>query len=390
MSMSDALSLRHKYTTISAAHSSCASRLAQLSSTNVELGQRLKEVSRESLIRIGELENRLETCERDLRWERSTREAGERKLRLAREELELLRVRASRLQYKAEDQSLQTGNHAAEVDEYRRMIDDFQNGDGQLSPANTATQAALDAANATLEAQAAQLANLERDLADAELRVGSGEYNTKIWRCVEFADSPAARDHAIRKETLEKLRGENGALVERIKELEGRVGGGSAGHGMVPRETYDRLKDEFEEKERGHEKRLLRLKEVSIQQWVSIELTRLQIFGMKSKEFLEAVFSLLGWRIKFDANGHDVRLSSMYAPRNKHGLTLKFSSQGGHFGTMQVLGGMAKGLGDVRTYWVEQRQSIPGFLAQVTLEMFEKTTFGRAAGYVPVDELEDE
>lgn len=143
------------------------------------------------------------------------------------------------------------------------MIDAFQTGDGKLEPANTATQAALDAANATLEAQAAQLANLERDLADAELRLGSGEYNTKIWRCVEFADSPAARDHAIRKETLEKLRGENGALVERIKELEGRVGGGPVGHGMVPRETYDRLKEEFKEKERGHEKRLLRLKEVS-------------------------------------------------------------------------------------------------------------------------------
>lgn len=92
MSMSDALSLRHKYTTIAAAHSSCASRLAQLSSTNVELGERLKEVSRESLIRIGELETRLDECQRDLRWEKGTREAGERKLRLAREELELLRV----------------------------------------------------------------------------------------------------------------------------------------------------------------------------------------------------------------------------------------------------------------------------------------------------------
>jgi chromosome segregation ATPase len=92
MSMSDALSLRHKYTTIAAAHSSCASRLAQLSSTNVELGERLKEVSRESLIRIGELETRLDECQRELRWEKGTREAGERKLRLAREELELLRV----------------------------------------------------------------------------------------------------------------------------------------------------------------------------------------------------------------------------------------------------------------------------------------------------------
>ncbi|KAJ9126205.1 hypothetical protein QFC24_002478 [Naganishia onofrii] len=114
-----------------------------------------------------------------------------------------------------------------------------------------------------------------------------------------------------------------------------------------------------------------------------------QIFGMKSKEFLEAVFSLLGWRIKFDENGTDVRLQSMYAPKGKNGLTLKFSSQGGHFGTMQMMGAMAKGLGDVRVYWVEQRQSIPGFLAQVTLEMFEKTTFGRAAGYVPYDEAEE-
>lgn len=121
-------------------------------------------------------------------------------------------------------------------------------------------------AKTTLESQTSHIATLERDLADAELRLGSGEYNAKIWRCVEFAENPAARDHAIRKETLEKLRGENGALVERIKELEGRVGAGvtSEGHGMVPRETYERLKDEFEEKERGHEKRLMRLKEVSL------------------------------------------------------------------------------------------------------------------------------
>lgn len=59
--------------------------------------------------------------------------------------------------------------------------------------------------------------------------------------------------------------------MERIKELEGRVGAGvntsGEGHGMVPRETYERLKDEFEEKERGHEKRLQRLKEVSNMCW---------------------------------------------------------------------------------------------------------------------------
>jgi mitotic spindle assembly checkpoint protein MAD1 len=95
---------------------------------------------------------------------------------------------------------------------------------------------------------------------------------------------------------------------------------------------------------------------------------------MKSKEFLEAVYSLLGWRIKFDESGADIRLTSMYAPKGKMGLTLKFASQEGHFGTMQMTGAMAKGLEEARHFWITERQSVPGFLAQVTTEMFEKTT----------------
>lgn len=95
---------------------------------------------------------------------------------------------------------------------------------------------------------------------------------------------------------------------------------------------------------------------------------------MKSKEFLEAVFSLLGWRIKFDEATSDLRLTSMYAPRTKMGLTLVFKSQGGHFGTMKMMGAMSKTLEHVKDYWLIQRQSVPGFLAQVTLEVFEKTT----------------
>jgi hypothetical protein len=41
---------------------------------------------------------------------------------------------------------------------------------------------------------------------------------------------------------------------------------------------------------------------------------------------------------------------------------------------MQMTGGMSRGLEDVRTFWIGERQSVPGFLAQVTTEMFEKTT----------------
>ncbi|KAJ9091776.1 hypothetical protein QFC21_007079 [Naganishia friedmannii] len=43
-------------------------------------------------------------------------------------------------------------------------------------------------------------------IAITNLRVGSGEYNTRIWRVVEFSGNPAAKDYAIRKERLEKLR----------------------------------------------------------------------------------------------------------------------------------------------------------------------------------------
>jgi hypothetical protein len=39
-----------------------------------------------------------------------------------------------------------------------------------------------------------------------------------------------------------------------------------------------------------------------------------------------------------------------------------------------MTGGMSRGLEDVRTFWIGERQSVPGFLAQVTTEMFEKTT----------------
>jgi hypothetical protein len=101
------------------------------------------------------------------------------------------------------------------------------------------------------------------------IRVGSGEYNTKVWRCVELGGGPAAKDWAIRTETLETLRKENVALLAQVHELEGKVGSGDAvavsgGSGSVPRETYDRLVKESDAKIAAAELRLQRLKEVSL------------------------------------------------------------------------------------------------------------------------------
>lgn len=272
---------------------------------------------------------------------------------------------------------------------------------------------------ANLESSIAELnsANmrLEAEANDLMRRVASGEYNPQKERVIELAGNPAAKVMAIRQRVLDDLKAENEALLRR--------GGSVEGEGAVPRESWERLVKEKEEMERAHAKRLQRLKEVSQVQagilpclpsrqtlaaGVLNKLDRMtiilryipaafhlspvialalldadnQIFGHKSKEFLEAVFSLLGWRIKFDESGTDIRLTSMYAPKGKMGLTLKFASQEGHFGTMQMTGGMARGaeMEGMRRFWIEERQSVPGFLAQVTTEMFEKTTVSVGRG----------
>lgn len=107
---------------------------------------------------------------------------------------------------------------------------------------------------------------LRKEAEDMENRIGSGEYNTKVWRAIEFKGNPAAKDLAIRKETLDKLRTENEALVKQVSELQKAAGAGlGGGEGKsVPLEVYDRLQDEKKADQAAHEKRLMRLKEVSI------------------------------------------------------------------------------------------------------------------------------
>jgi hypothetical protein len=96
---------------------------------------------------------------------------------------------------------------------------------------------------------------LDAEVNDLMRRVASGEYNPKSERVIEFKNNPAAKIMAVRNQVLEDLRKENEALL--------RCGGGGGGEGSVPRESWERLCKEKEELERGHAKRLMRLKEVS-------------------------------------------------------------------------------------------------------------------------------
>lgn len=110
---------------------------------------------------------------------------------------------------------------------------------------------------------------LDAEISDLMRRLASGEYNSNKERCLELKDNPASREYAIRSKTLEDLKAENGALLDRLRIVD--VGsareerGSEGGEGrLVPMESFERIIKEKEEMERAHAKRLLRLKEVRV------------------------------------------------------------------------------------------------------------------------------
>ncbi|ORY21331.1 spindle assembly checkpoint component Mad1 [Naematelia encephala] len=390
ISSEDTVTLQNRLSALSALHQKATQDLVEKDSELQVLQERFNEYQMRSTASILSFSKRAEEAERELRWAKEGRMSAERREQMARAEIDALRA------LPAGDSGVSTADSAGRiahletlVETFRREVEGMQRDSREVE--DRITQGAglvkasllseaeerigqLEREIQSLESTISQLTSanttLDAEVNDLMRRVASGEYNPQLERCIELRANPAHKIHAVRTQVLDDLRRENEALLDRLAKVDRAGADGADGQGLVPRESFDRLRKEKDELERAHAKRLLRLKE---------------IFGNKSKEFLEAVYSLLGWRIKFDESGADIRLTSMYAPKGKMGLTLKFASQEGHFGTMQMTGALAKGLEESRHFWIVERQSVPGFLAQVTTEMFEKTTIGRAAGYVGLE-----
>lgn len=88
-------------------------------------------------------------------------------------------------------------------------------------------------------------------------------------RVLSLKDNPAQEWVDLRQTVMDRLKGENEALMKRLKELEesGASSGtsGRAGEELVPRESWEiitREKKELEDVVKQKEKRLLRLQQV--------------------------------------------------------------------------------------------------------------------------------
>ncbi|KIK95534.1 hypothetical protein PAXRUDRAFT_826920 [Paxillus rubicundulus Ve08.2h10] len=230
---------------------------------------------------------------------------------------------------------------------------------------------ALDIVRVTVKAREDKVEELEQVLFELQGKIGAGNHVPPGIRVLCLRDNPAQQWSDLRQSVMDRLKNENEALIRRLKELDNssaiantQAPGAFRGEELVPRESWEVLhqeKEELEEVVKQKEKRLLRLQ---------------QVFTAKSAEFREAIASILGLKLAFYPNGqvrvtsiYDLSASFVFQPLSKSGT-------GGDGARMQLIAqgeGGPQDLPQLMHYWVEEEQCIPGFLASVTLECYDKS-----------------
>ena len=104
------------------------------------------------------------------------------------------------------------------------------------------------------------------------------------------------------------------------------------------------------------------------------------MFTSKSQEFREAIASILGVKLAFYPNGQ-VRVTSLF----DLSASFVFQPATGVGGRMQLI---AQGEGgppeipQLMRHWIEQEQCIPGFLAGLTMDCYDRA---QREGKLPPD-----
>lgn len=98
-----------------------------------------------------------------------------------------------------------------------------------------------------------------------------------------------------------------------------------------------------------------------------------KVWGAKTAEFRELIISILGWTVTVMRDGK-YKVSSAYYPANGDEENSIIFGMGQ--GTIKISGGpqsaFASRIGDQFKFWVKEKDSIPCFLAALTLEFYEE------------------
>ncbi|KEY69939.1 hypothetical protein S7711_06471 [Stachybotrys chartarum IBT 7711] len=203
-----------------------------------------------------------------------------------------------------------------------------------------------------------QVGMLQKDLSASREQLDAAKQHNQT-RVLSLRSNPTSDYEAIKRSTLDALQKENADLMAQLKS---RYPDPSVP--VIPTAVLAAMDKEIAKakaEKASAEKSARRLKEV---------------WGSKSQEFKEAIFSTLGWTVTFIPNGK-MRVESTFFPSQteEHENSIIFD---GERGTMKVGGGpkspFARRIGDQIGFWVREKGCIPGFLAALTLEFYEEHT----------------
>jgi len=214
-------------------------------------------------------------------------------------------------------------------------------------------------AEEAVEEELAKIEELEQKLFDLGGEIGAGRQIPPGTRVLTLKDNPAQQEVDLRQATLDRLKGENEALLDKLAALEsGSHDAGASSTNFVPKESWEAMKTEKAElilALEHKEKRVKRLQE---------------IYAKKSNEFREVVSSILGFKLAFNPNG-TVRMTSVY---DLSAVFVFRPSMNGDATSIQLVGqgeGGPDDLPQLMRHWLEEVQCMPGFMASVTLGCIE-------------------
>ena len=184
---------------------------------------------------------------------------------------------------------------------------------------------ALQEAETESEKQLERIEGLEQTLFELQGEIGAGRHLPPGVRVLSLRENPAQQWEDLSKAAMERLRGENEALLKQLKNLEESDvcdSGHAPNVGLAPHESYEAVnkeKQELAEELKRRDRRFLRLQEARLaltpraHSSDKVDLTRsiTQVFQAKSAEFREATASILGVKLTFYPNGL-VRVMSQY------------------------------------------------------------------------------
>ncbi|KAI0052786.1 MAD-domain-containing protein [Auriscalpium vulgare] len=265
-------------------------------------------------------------------------------------------------EYKSQNREMQ-----AEIEQLEKRPPLSDPKPDQIEELEKERQAAREAQKALAESEAAteqhleKIETLEQTLFELRGEIGAGHHVPPGVRILSMKENPAQEWFDLRQAALDRLKGENDALLKRLADLETQGVHTTATNGhadLIPRESLDVVSEEkrtLEDALKQKEKQMLRLR---------------QVFTAKSAEFREAIGAIMGVKLAFQQNGtvrvtsqYDLNAAFVFQPTSRDdGARMQLIAQGE---------GGPEELPQLMRNWVEIEQSIPCFLASVTLGCYE-------------------